>query len=81
MMTETNELFAPVQIGSLELKNRFVRSATCEAMADDDGGVTPGLTEILVALAQAKGNRKQAAGLLKVGRATLYRYLDHFDLQ
>lgn len=37
--------------------------------------------QVLVALSQSKGNRKQAAGLLKIGRATLYRYLNHFDLQ
>jgi len=37
--------------------------------------------QILVALSKAKGNRKEAANILEIGRATLYRYLDHFDLQ
>jgi len=34
------DLFGPVRIGKLELKNRFVRSATCESTADDSGKVT-----------------------------------------
>ena len=37
--------------------------------------------KILVALAQAEGNRKEAAKLLGIGRATLYRYLDLYDLK
>jgi 2,4-dienoyl-CoA reductase-like NADH-dependent reductase (Old Yellow Enzyme family) len=33
-------LFQPYKIGSLELKNRFVRSATWDGTADDSGAVT-----------------------------------------
>ncbi len=33
-------LFKPYRIGSLELKNRFVRSATWDGTADDSGAVT-----------------------------------------
>ncbi len=33
-------LFQPCKIGSLELKNRFVRSATWDGTADDSGAVT-----------------------------------------
>ncbi|MCP4114440.1 MAG: NADH:flavin oxidoreductase [Desulfobacteraceae bacterium] len=47
-----NSLFETTTIGTLELKNRFVRSATCEAMADKDGGVTPSLINTFVALAR-----------------------------
>lgn len=47
-----NSLFETTAIGNLELKNRFVRSATCEAMADEDGGVTPKLIDTFVALAE-----------------------------
>ncbi len=36
----STKLFDPYRIGSLELKNRFVRSATRDAMADDSGAVT-----------------------------------------
>jgi len=34
------DLFKPFRIGSLELKNRFVRSATWDATADSSGAVT-----------------------------------------
>ena len=36
----TSKLFTPVKIGKIELKNRFMRSATWDAMADDSGLVT-----------------------------------------
>jgi 2,4-dienoyl-CoA reductase-like NADH-dependent reductase (Old Yellow Enzyme family) len=34
------DMFKPCLIGKLELKNRFVRSATCESTGDDAGKVT-----------------------------------------
>ena len=34
------DLFKPYRVGSLELKNRFVRSATWDATADNSGVVT-----------------------------------------
>jgi PAS domain S-box-containing protein len=37
--------------------------------------------EILAALAKTEGNKKKAAKLLGVGRATIYRYLDHYNLK
>ena len=40
-----------------------------------------GKEEIITALAQAGGNKKKAAQLLGVGRATIYRYLDHYNLK
>ncbi|MGO9567583.1 MAG: hypothetical protein ACLP5H_08590 [Desulfomonilaceae bacterium] len=47
-----NKLFERSVINGMELSNRFVRSATWEGMAAEDGSVTPKLTETLVALAK-----------------------------
>jgi len=40
-----------------------------------------GKEEIITALAQAGGNKKKTAQMLGIGRATLYRYLDHYHLK
>ncbi len=45
-------LFAPAAIKGMMLRNRFVRSATWEAMAAPDGAVTPRLVETIAALAR-----------------------------
>jgi 2,4-dienoyl-CoA reductase-like NADH-dependent reductase (Old Yellow Enzyme family) len=45
-------LFEPAKIGSMELRNRFVRSATWEAMATSEGAVTPRLIDTIAALAR-----------------------------
>lgn len=45
-------LFDQVEIGSLIVKNRFVRSATWEGMCDDSGAVTDKLLDYLATLAQ-----------------------------
>lgn len=45
------DLFDTTQINSMTLGNRFVRSATWEGMAADDGAVTPRLTDIVTNLA------------------------------
>ena len=47
-----SKLFDRSVINGMELSNRFVRSATWEGMAAEDGSVTPKLTETLVALAR-----------------------------
>ena len=36
----TSKLFTPIKVGNLELKNRFMRSATWDAMADNAGAAT-----------------------------------------
>ncbi|MEE9614655.1 MAG: NADH:flavin oxidoreductase [Thermodesulfobacteriota bacterium] len=58
-----SELFENVSIGTMELRNRFVRSATWEGMAAEDGGVTDGLVEIYRDLA------KGGVGLILTGFA------------
>ena len=45
-------LFEPVKLGTLTLRNRFVRSATWEAMASPAGEVTPKLVDTIAALAR-----------------------------
>ncbi|MBI5446337.1 MAG: NADH:flavin oxidoreductase [Deltaproteobacteria bacterium] len=45
-------LFEATEINGMKLANRFVRSATWEGMAADDGGCTPRLTELTAELAR-----------------------------
>ena len=47
-----NVLFTPQMIGNVELKNRFIHSATYEGMADPDGSVTKDLIKRYRILAQ-----------------------------
>lgn len=47
-----SNLFEPARIGLMELRNRFVRSATWEGMATPDGAVTPRLVDMISALAK-----------------------------
>lgn len=51
---EKSILFTPVMIGPLSVPNRFVRSATAEFMAEDDGTVTPRLVELYRGLADGE---------------------------
>lgn len=61
--THEIDLFAPVTLGPLTIANRFVRSATWEGMAGEDGSVTPKLTRTLVRLAEG------GVGLVIAGHA------------
>ena len=47
-----SKLFEPGKINELAIANRFVRSATWEAMATDDGACTPQLTNLMAGLAK-----------------------------
>jgi len=58
-------LFETTNIAGMELANRFVRSATWEGMAADDGSVTSRLTETMTALAEG------GVGLIISGHATV----------
>ena len=49
-----SKLFESSCIKTLQLRNRFIRSATWEGMADPDGSVTRRLIDTLVALAQGE---------------------------
>lgn len=58
-----NKSFEPGIINGMKLANRFVRSATYEGMATEDGSVAPKLTETMVDLA------KGGVGLIISGHA------------
>lgn len=47
-----SKLFEPTEINGMQLANRFVRSATYEAMAAEDGGCSPRLLAYMNALAE-----------------------------
>lgn len=47
-----NSLFDPITIGNLTLKNHFIRSATSEKKADEQGYLTPDLLNIYEELAK-----------------------------
>jgi len=47
-----SKVFEPGSINKMMLSNRFVRSATWEGMATEDGAVTPKLIETMAALAR-----------------------------
>jgi 2,4-dienoyl-CoA reductase-like NADH-dependent reductase (Old Yellow Enzyme family) len=49
-----SKLFERTEIKGITLNNRFVRSATFEAMADPNGGCTPGLIDLNVELAKGE---------------------------
>ena len=57
------KLFSPIKIGTLTLRNRTVRSATHEGLADESGFYTAALTNILRQLAEG------GVGLLISGHA------------
>jgi 2,4-dienoyl-CoA reductase-like NADH-dependent reductase (Old Yellow Enzyme family) len=48
------ELFECTSIKGMSLANRFVRSATWEGLADQDGAITPRLIEMMVELAKGE---------------------------
>jgi 2,4-dienoyl-CoA reductase-like NADH-dependent reductase (Old Yellow Enzyme family) len=47
-----SKLFEPTEINGMTLSNRFVRSATWEGMATDDGACTPKLINLMADLAK-----------------------------
>ena len=47
-------LFEGTSLNGMSLANRFVRSATWEGLADEQGAVTPRLTEMMVELARGE---------------------------
>ncbi|MBM3510984.1 MAG: NADH:flavin oxidoreductase [Alphaproteobacteria bacterium] len=60
-MAAVEALFAPARIGRLDIKNRFVRSATSETMSTDAGEITDAYEDFYRALARG------GAGLILTG--------------
>lgn len=60
---ENSILFSPIKIGKVEIPNRFVRSATQESMAEDDGTPTKRLVDLFRELAKGE------VGLIITGHA------------
>ena len=59
-------LFKPIQVGNIELKNRFVHSATCESLATERGAATDGLVNRYRKLAKGE------VGLIITGYAYVH---------
>jgi 2,4-dienoyl-CoA reductase-like NADH-dependent reductase (Old Yellow Enzyme family) len=62
-----SKLFEATTINTITLKNRFVRSATWEGMANDDGSCTPRLIDLMAELACG------GVGLIITGHAYVSR--------
>ncbi|MGD8502003.1 MAG: NADH:flavin oxidoreductase [Syntrophobacterales bacterium] len=62
-----SKLFEATVINGMALSNRFIRSATYEGMATDDGAVTPELIEQMVSLVEG------GVGLIITGHAFVRR--------
>ncbi len=58
-----DKLFEPIQIGKLELSNRWMRSATAESLSDEQGRPWPELTAMYRTLAEG------GVGLIVTGHA------------
>ena len=68
-------LFGKTEINGLVLKNRFIRSATWEGLAADDGGPTPKIVELYARLAEGE------AGLIITGHAYVHPQGKHAPRQ
>lgn len=70
-----SKLFKTTTINTLTLANRFVRSATGEFMANEDGSVSPKLIDLMVQLAQG------GVGLIITGAAYIRKDGNSFPWQ
>ncbi|MFC2031286.1 NADH:flavin oxidoreductase, partial [Chloroflexota bacterium] len=67
MMTQEHDLFSPIEIGSVRLDNRLVRSATAECLVTEPlGRATPALASLYRELAEG------GVGLIVTGHAYVH---------
>jgi 2,4-dienoyl-CoA reductase-like NADH-dependent reductase (Old Yellow Enzyme family) len=65
------QLFEPSEINGMVLPNRFIRSATWDGLATDDGASTPQMVALLAKLAQG------GVGLIITGHAYVHPHGQH----
>ena len=74
-------LFKPMKLGEMEISNRFIRSATYEAMAKENGEISDKLIKLYQTL--AKGNIgliiSSLSAVNSIGRSTKYEISLHND--
>ncbi len=64
-------LFAPSEINGMVLPNRFIRSATWDGLATDDGAVTPQMVAMMAKIARG------GVGLIITGHAYVHPHGQH----
>ncbi|NTW69286.1 MAG: NADH:flavin oxidoreductase [Chlorobiaceae bacterium] len=71
-MTESSGIFEPAHIGGISVRNRFIRSATHEGMADTDGAPLESLEKLYLRLAKGGAGAIVTgyAGVLPQGRSS-----------
>ena len=72
-----NTVFEPIEVAGIVLKNKIIRSATHEGMADADGGPTEQLINLYLQLAKGEVGAiiTGYAGIQQNGKSPLYRML------
>jgi 2,4-dienoyl-CoA reductase-like NADH-dependent reductase (Old Yellow Enzyme family) len=69
------DMFHPGELNGLTLANRFIRSATWEGLATDEGACSPRLVEVMARLAAG------GVGLIITGHAYVHQYGQHSPWQ
>ena len=69
------DMFGQIEINGLTLANRFIRSATWEGLATDEGACSPRLLDVMAKLAEG------GVGLIITGHAYVHQYGQHSPWQ
>jgi 2,4-dienoyl-CoA reductase-like NADH-dependent reductase (Old Yellow Enzyme family) len=68
-------MFHPTELNGMTLANRFIRSATWEGLATDEGACPPRLVDVMARLAEG------GVGLIITGHAYVHQYGQHSPWQ